>query len=148
MERKERLATFSSNERWFVARLGRDVWKHGVLEFLLPARRIQFKRAWLLGVIWFHFTVHRLSLYGAKVDARNFLLTPLTWGRSINQCVLQTARAKVVNKRWNFISIKTVTRAPTLQHYIDLLHPPRYDNLLWVKAGSIQPFSLPTSDGL
>ena len=37
MEKKERSATFSSNERWFVAKLGRDVWKHCVLEFLLPS---------------------------------------------------------------------------------------------------------------
>lgn len=52
MERKERLATFSSNERFFIVRIGRDVWQHGVLEFLLPARHTQFRRAWFIGVIW------------------------------------------------------------------------------------------------
>ena len=39
-------ASFSSNEQWFIGKLGRDVWKHKVLEFLLPARRTQFKKAW------------------------------------------------------------------------------------------------------
>lgn len=36
---------FSDNERWFVAKIGSDAWKYGVLEFLLPARRSQYRRA-------------------------------------------------------------------------------------------------------
>ena len=44
--------TFSSNEEWFIEKLGRDVWKHKVLEFLLPSRRTQFRKAWFLGVVW------------------------------------------------------------------------------------------------
>lgn len=36
---------FSENERWFVAKLGGDVWRHGILEFLLPVRRKQFLSA-------------------------------------------------------------------------------------------------------
>ena len=50
MERKERPATFSSNERWFIAKLGADVWNHVVLEFLLPANRTQFKKAFFITV--------------------------------------------------------------------------------------------------
>ena len=37
-------ATFSTNEKWFLAKLGNDIWKFGVLEFLLP-RRSQFRWA-------------------------------------------------------------------------------------------------------
>ena len=74
MERKHALdssatATFSSNERWFIAKLGRDVWKHGVLEFLLPSRRTQFRRAWFLGVVWYYVEHHFIVQIGKTSES-------------------------------------------------------------------------------
>lgn len=57
-KKKKPIASFTTNEKWFVAKLGTDVWRHIVLEFLLPARRTQYRKAWystcLLDEIWHH----------------------------------------------------------------------------------------------
>ena len=45
-EKAEERPTFSSNERWFIAKVGRDVFRHGVLPFLMPRGRTQFRAAW------------------------------------------------------------------------------------------------------
>lgn len=61
-ESRKHPAVFSTNERWFVAKLGADVWKHIILEFLLPARRTQYRKAWFLGAVRYEMLVG-LHLY-------------------------------------------------------------------------------------
>ena len=151
MERKRALersppATFSSNEQWFIGKLGRDVWKHEVLEFLLPSRRTQFRKAWFQGAIFYELatTLSRLAHSGTTIEYHWML-----WGiqrTTILFCTRMRCRRGAELTGTNLYPILVHAKAIDTEDYVRKLFPGRWDESVPWK-GRLPRLSLQTNSG-
>ena len=148
------VATFTSNERWFVAKLGRDVWQHKVLEFLLPSRRTQFRKAWFLGVVWYGILTRVIYPIAMEHDRASDAKDWEAMQRAYNEdfyffCRSSEERIPYCNgrcRRFVGYQLRLYSKSIDTEDYVRKLFPGRWnESVPW--KGRLPRLSLRTNSG-